>query len=100
MSLPRKDNQFLNDLAERLKALRKKRKLSQMRVTMDTGINIGRVESGKRMLSVYSVAILCSYYGVSMEEFFPGNQTDRKSVGITFQNRSCFPTARSFYPIE
>jgi transcriptional regulator with XRE-family HTH domain len=72
MSLPRKDNQFLNDLAERLKALRKKRKLSQMRVTMDTGINIGRVESGKRMLSVYSVAILCSYYGVSMEEFFRG----------------------------
>ena len=94
MSLPRKDNKFLNDLAERLKALRKKRKLSQMRVTMDTGINIGRVESGKRMLSVYSVAILCSYYGVSMEEFF------RKSVGITFQNRSCFPTARSSYPIE
>ena len=72
MSLPRKDNQFLNDLAERLKALRKKRKLSQMRVTMDTGINIGRVESGKRMLSVHSVAILCSYYGVSMEEFFRG----------------------------
>lgn len=68
MSLPRKDNQFLNDLAERLK----ERKLSQMRVTMDTGINIGRVESGKRMLSVYSVAILCSYYGVSMEEFFRG----------------------------
>ena len=72
MSLPRKDNQFLNDLAERLKALRKKRKLSQMSVTMDTGINIGRVESGKRMLSVYSVAILCSYYGISMEEFFRG----------------------------
>lgn len=72
MSIPRKDNQFLNDLAERLRALRKARKLSQMRVTMDTGVNVGRVESGKRTLSVYSLAILCSYYGVTLEEFFHG----------------------------
>lgn len=43
-----------------------------MRVTMDTGVNVGRVESGKRALSVYSLAILCSYYDVTLEEFFHG----------------------------
>ncbi len=41
-----------------------------MRVTMDTGVNISRAESGKRSLSVYSIAILCKYYDVSLADFF------------------------------
>ena len=67
MSVPRTDTRFLAGIAQRLKSLRNERRLSQIRVTMDTG-----AESGKRSLSVYSVAVLCKYYGVSMDEFFRG----------------------------
>lgn len=58
MSVPRIDTQLNKALAQKLKDLRIARGLSQMRVTMDTGVNVSRAESGKRSLSVHSVAIL------------------------------------------
>ena len=70
MSTPRRDNQFLATIVWRLKEIRNSRGVSQQRVTMDTGVNISRIESGNRMPSIYSLAILCKYYEVSMEEFF------------------------------
>lgn len=70
MSVPRTDVRFLADIAQRLKSLRNERRLSQIRVTMDTGVNVSRAESGKRSLSVYSVAVLCKYYGIALDEFF------------------------------
>ena len=70
MSVPRIDTQLNKALAQKLKDLRIARGLSQMRVTMDTGVNVSRAESGKRSLSVHSVAILCRYYELSLEEFF------------------------------
>ena len=72
MSVPRKDTEFLNSLAQKLKDLRNERGLSQIRVTMDTGVNVSRTESGKRSVSVYSVALLCKYYDISLEDFFKG----------------------------
>ena len=72
MSTPRKDIQFLNDVARKLKDLRNARNLSQIRVTMDTGVNVSRAESGQRSSSAYSVALLCKYYGVTLEEFYRG----------------------------
>lgn len=72
MGNPRFDIQFHKDIAQKLRDLRTERKLSQMRVTMDTGINVSRAESGKRALSAYSIAILCEYYNISLEEFFQG----------------------------
>lgn len=70
MSSPRIDIQFNKHIAQKLRTLRNGRRLSQMRVTMDTGINVSRAESGTRSLSVYSIAILCKYYGISLSEFF------------------------------
>ncbi|NBJ09111.1 XRE family transcriptional regulator [Alistipes sp. Z76] len=70
MSSPRIDIQFNKQIAQKLKTLRNERGLSQMRVTMDTGINVSRAESGIRSLSVYSIAVLCKYYGISLSEFF------------------------------
>ena len=70
MSSPRIDIQFNKQIAQKLKALRNERGLSQMRVTMDTGINVSRAESGIHSLSVYSIAVLCKYYGISLSEFF------------------------------
>ena len=40
----RRDQQFLEDIAGRLKEIRAARGLSQQRVTMDTGINLSRYE--------------------------------------------------------
>lgn len=79
MSTPRKDTQLLGAIAHRLQELRKKHGLSQVRVSMDTGVNISRTESGKRTLSIHSVAILCSYYGISLECFFKGIDLAGKS---------------------
>ncbi len=74
MSSPRIDIQFNNCIAQRLKALRNTKGLSQMRVTMDTGINVSRAESGTRSLSVYSIAVLCKYYDIPLNDFFQGIQ--------------------------
>lgn len=72
MSYPRRDQQFLDILTRKLKALREDKGLSQMRVLMDTGVNVSRIESGKRMPSVYSIAILCKYYDITLDRFFQG----------------------------
>lgn len=72
MNDQKRDHQFLASLAQQLKAARKARQLSQNMVTMDTGINVSRAESGKRILSVYSIAILCKYYNIEMKDFFQG----------------------------
>ena len=58
MSVPRKDIQFLNYVARKLKDLRNERNMSQIRVTMDTGVNVSRAESGQRSASAYSIALL------------------------------------------
>ena len=70
MGFPRIDTQFNIAVAQKLRSLRKARGLSQMRVTMDTGVNISRAESGKRSLSIYSIAVLCTYYNIPLSEFF------------------------------
>lgn len=72
MSIPRTDTQFIGLIAKKLKTIREAHGLSQMRVLMDTGINVSRLESGKRNPSLYSIAILCAYFGVRLEEFFRG----------------------------
>ncbi len=72
MSGPRIDITFNRRIAQKLKALRNARGFSQMRVAMDTGINVGRAESGARSLSVYTIAVLCAYYDTPLEEFFEG----------------------------
>ena len=82
MSVPRIDTQLNKALAQKLKDLRIARGLSQMRVTMDTGVNVSRAESGKRSLSVHSVAILCRYYELSLEEFFHNIELSVGSLGV------------------
>lgn len=76
MTYPRRDQQFLDMLARKLRTLREEKGLSQMRVLMDTGVNVSRIESAKRMPSVYSIAILCKYYEITLESFFQGIELD------------------------
>ena len=66
----RRDQQFLEDIAGRLKEIRAARGLSQQRVTMDTGINISRYEVAERNVTATTNGLLSKYYRISMEEFF------------------------------
>ena len=50
--------------------LRTKRGLSQEDVINDTGINIGRIESGLNNLSITQLKLLCDYYEISLSDFF------------------------------
>jgi transcriptional regulator with XRE-family HTH domain len=70
MGRERYDYDLLGKAAERLKELRESKKLSQEKVYFDTGLNIGRIELGKTNISLTTLAILCNYYGISLEEFF------------------------------
>ena len=68
----RRDQQFLEDIARRLKAIRAERGLSQQRVTIDTGINISRYEVAERNVTATTIGLLCKYYKISIAEFFKG----------------------------
>lgn len=38
-------------------------------------INIGRIEVGQHSITLSTLADLCDYYGITLEEFFRGIQT-------------------------
>lgn len=59
-------------VAKRLKQVREQKGLSQETVFIDTDYNIGRLEVGKTNISISTISILCSYYNITLEEFFKG----------------------------
>ena len=73
--MQRRDEQLMLAIAKRLKEIREKKGFSQQYVYIDTDLNIGKIEVGKTNISVSTLAILCKYYGVTLEEFFRGIDT-------------------------
>lgn len=65
-----KNKELLRDIAERCKALREEKGVSQAEVAHDTGINIGRIETAERDISVSTLKKLCDYFEVSIPGFF------------------------------
>ena len=57
-------------IISRLKELRERKGLTQEIVYDEVGIHIGRIEAGKRIPSVSTLAQLCVYFGLSLSEFF------------------------------
>lgn len=55
---------------ERLKSIRRAQGLTQESVRFDTDLNIGRIESGRHSISLTTLADLCDYYHISLEDFF------------------------------
>lgn len=55
---------------ERLKSIRRAHGLTQENVRFDTDLNIGRIESGRHSISLTTLADLCDYYDISLEDFF------------------------------
>jgi len=72
VSIP-KSERIVGLVATRCKQLRTSKKLTHQDVLNDTGINIGRIESGSMDITITTVQKLADYFGVSVPEFF---QTD------------------------
>jgi transcriptional regulator with XRE-family HTH domain len=65
-----KDIVLIKKVASVVKGLRLAQGLTQQDVYYDTGIHIGRVESFKTNLSIFTINTLCKYFDISLVEFF------------------------------
>jgi len=63
---------LLKKIAIRIKDLRAARAITQADFYEDTGINIGRIERGINDLSVSSLYRICTYFEITLSEFFEG----------------------------
>lgn len=70
MKRQRRNEYLVRVVVERLKAIRRARGLTQENVRFDTDLNIGRIESGSHSITLTTLADLCDYYGITLEEFF------------------------------
>lgn len=70
MKRQRRNDFLVEQVVERLKAVRRERGLTQENVRFDTDLNIGRIESGRHSISLTTLADLCDYYNIPLEEFF------------------------------
>lgn len=70
MERQRRNEYLVGQVVKRLKEIRQKRGLTQENVRFDTDLNIGRIESGLHSITLTTLADLCDYYQVTLEEFF------------------------------
>ena len=64
------NDKLLHSVARRLKQLRTERGYTQEVVTDRTGVNVGLYEVGTTNMTVVLLSVLCSFYEVTLEEFF------------------------------
>lgn len=72
MTKKRNKTELMLKVAEKLKNLRNEKNITQEVVYFDTNINVKRIEVGSMNISLTTLAILCEYYGITLEEFFKG----------------------------
>lgn len=65
-------NILAEHIALRLKELRRVKDVSQITVSFDTDINIGRLETGQHLCTINTIVKLCKYFNVTLEDFFKG----------------------------
>lgn len=63
-------DEVLIKLAKRIKELRLAKGVSQQDAYNDTGIHFGRIEQGKRDVSYYTLYKICSYFNITVKDFF------------------------------
>lgn len=67
-----KNQALLRKIALRIKLLREKKEITQEQFYNDTGIHLGRVETGAMNISVSTLDAICQYFNISLEDFFKG----------------------------
>ncbi len=68
----RHDEKLLRQIAEKLRSIRKELKITQDVVKVEAGVAISELEGGRMNPTIMTIAILCQYYDVSLEDFFRG----------------------------
>lgn len=66
----RTDDKLMQFIVERMKDLRTERGYTQEYVIERTRLNLSQYETGIRMPSLDSLAILCRFYKIPLNEFF------------------------------
>jgi transcriptional regulator with XRE-family HTH domain len=67
-----KNQVLLKKIASRIKVLREKKEVTQEQFYYDTGIHLGRIETGNMNVTVSTLDVICQYFDLSLEEFFKG----------------------------
>lgn len=67
-----KNQALLKRIANRIKSIREKQGITQEQFYIDTGIHLGRIETGNNNLSISTLDVICKYFGISLEDFFKG----------------------------
>ncbi len=68
----RHDEKLLRQIAQRLRDIRKELKITQDVVKEEIGVAISEIEGGRMNPTIMTIAILCRYYDLTLEEFFKG----------------------------
>ncbi len=66
------DKKLIIAIVSKLKKIREAKGLTQEDFYNDTGIHIGRIESGKYDITVTTLKRICKYYNLPLSEFFEG----------------------------
>ena len=75
----RRNDILLKNVAEKLKKIRQEKGVTQLSVLVDTEVHVGRLENNPTNISLSTLADLCTYYGLTLEEFFKDISTCRSS---------------------
>ncbi len=62
--------ELMAKIVRRIKQLREERKISQEAFYVDTEIHIARIETGKSNITISTLNDICTYFGITLEEFF------------------------------
>ncbi len=68
----RRDDKMLRQITDKFREIRKSRGLTQGAVYEDTGVHVAKYETSSYTLSITTIAILCSYFDISLKDFFDG----------------------------
>lgn len=65
-----RDEILMKKIAASLKAIREEKGVSQEHVYNETDIHIARIEMGRANITVSTLSKLCSYFKISLTQFF------------------------------
>jgi transcriptional regulator with XRE-family HTH domain len=70
MKNQRRNTELLMKVAQRIKQLREKKKVSQDSFYIDTDIHIARIERGKTNITLGTLDDICKYFSITLTDFF------------------------------
>lgn len=72
MNRERINKELMEQVGNRLREIRKEKGFQQEKVMFNTRIKVGRYERAEVNISLTTLSVLCTYYGISLKDFFDG----------------------------